>query len=113
MDIQKKLEEIRNKPELIKIRYVWGAVAISMFFIVIIWIFSFQGKAPENKPKESSINDLKESLKKTNEEFTKEIPSLEELMKNISQENQSEIGKDIQNNSQNQNQESANPVNNN
>ncbi len=40
MGIHKKIEEIRQKPEHQRVRYVWMAVAICMFFLVILWIFS-------------------------------------------------------------------------
>lgn len=35
-----KVEEIRKKPEHIRMRYVWFFVAVSMLFVIIIWIFS-------------------------------------------------------------------------
>jgi len=40
MNIHAKIEEIRNKPEQQRLKYVWGAVAISMFFVIAIWILS-------------------------------------------------------------------------
>lgn len=42
MSLQNKIEEIRKKPEHIRLRYVWAMVAISMFFIIIIWFFSLK-----------------------------------------------------------------------
>ena len=42
MDIFDKLEKIRRKPEHIRLRYVWGAVAVCMFFLVFVWIFSLK-----------------------------------------------------------------------
>lgn len=42
MNINEKIEEIRQKPEHERVRYVWGAVAISMLFVVIIWIVSLK-----------------------------------------------------------------------
>ncbi|MFA6183916.1 MAG: hypothetical protein WC682_02320 [Parcubacteria group bacterium] len=40
MSLIDKIEEIRQKPEHEKIRYVWAMVAICMFFVIFIWIFS-------------------------------------------------------------------------
>lgn len=40
MGIQKKIEEIRQKPEQQRVRYVWMVVIVCMFFLVILWIFS-------------------------------------------------------------------------
>lgn len=42
MSLMDKIEEIRQKPEHEKIRYVWGMVAICMIFIFFVWIFSFK-----------------------------------------------------------------------
>lgn len=38
--IESNIEEIRRKPENIRIRYVWACVAFSMVFILVIWFFS-------------------------------------------------------------------------
>jgi hypothetical protein len=43
MNIYNKLEEIREKPEHIRMRYVWLCVVVSMLFVLAIWVFSFQG----------------------------------------------------------------------
>ena len=42
MNIADKIEEIRQKPEHIRIRYVWLSVAATMALILIIWIFSLK-----------------------------------------------------------------------
>ena len=42
MSLMDKIEEIRQEPEHEKIRYVWGMVALSMVFIIFIWVFSFK-----------------------------------------------------------------------
>lgn len=68
MNLSEKIDEIRHKPEHIRIRYVWGMVVISMFFIVIIWVFSLkenlqQFKSSDNQksPASSSLNILNNS----------------------------------------------------
>jgi hypothetical protein len=42
MNISEKIEKINQKPEHERIRYVWGMVAISMFFIIALWIVSLK-----------------------------------------------------------------------
>lgn len=37
MNFEKKIENIRSQPEHVRIRYVIGAVFVSMIFILIIW----------------------------------------------------------------------------
>lgn len=78
MSIYDKLEEIRKKPEHIRMRYVWMMVIISMVFVIAIWIFSLKGNQ-ENKPlipeeiKSSEIvnqfKEQKETLKGVTEGF--------------------------------------------
>jgi Tfp pilus assembly protein PilO len=93
MDINKKIEEIRRKPEHIRMRYVWVAVAITMLFVFIIWIFSLQETFKSSQPEESSVSDLKEKFQSQKQE----MPSLDDFMKqgdklteeNISNQNNS------------------------
>ena len=40
MSLADKIEEIQKKPEHVRLGYVWFFVAISMVFVVTIWIFS-------------------------------------------------------------------------
>lgn len=87
-NLRDKIEEIRKKPEHIKIRYVWGSVAISMLFIIIIWIFSWQ-TAPAEKKTGDNFGELKNSFKELNKgvEDAKNIaPSLESALENASPE---------------------------
>jgi hypothetical protein len=44
MKLAEKIETIRQKPEHIRLRYVWFLVVLCMTFIFIIWIFSLKGK---------------------------------------------------------------------
>jgi apolipoprotein N-acyltransferase len=49
MNLAKKIEEIRQKPEHVRLRYVWFLVTLSMTFIFIIWIFSLKSQ-PTSAP---------------------------------------------------------------
>lgn len=66
MNINRKIEEIRQKPEHIRLRYIWGLVAISMLFIVTIWVFS-----------------MKESAKKLHSEDTSNLPNISQDLEEI------------------------------
>ena len=44
MNLAEKIEAIRQKPEHIRLRYVWFLVVLSMTFIFIIWIFSLKSR---------------------------------------------------------------------
>jgi hypothetical protein len=40
MNISEKITQMRLEPQHVRLRYVWISVAISMVFIIAIWIFS-------------------------------------------------------------------------
>ena len=44
MGIMDKIENIRQKPEHIRMRYVWFLVTIVMIFILALWIFSLNAE---------------------------------------------------------------------
>lgn len=57
MGLVEKIEAIKKEPEHIRLRYVWFSVFISMFFIIILWIFSLQvGNTNKEASLEQSVN---------------------------------------------------------
>ncbi len=81
MNLQRKLEEIRRKPEHIKLRYTYIAVGISMFFILLLWFFSIADtiNKSKNAQTENAFQDLqvqKKSLKDATTEITKSLNDL-------------------------------------
>jgi hypothetical protein len=57
MSIADKIEGIRKKPEHVRLRYVWFFVALSMLFVVALWIFSLKA-AIQDQQVPSSENNL-------------------------------------------------------
>lgn len=51
-----KVEDIRRKPEHIRMRYVWFFVAVSMLFVIILWIFSLQASRDDSESAPSDSN---------------------------------------------------------
>jgi hypothetical protein len=115
MDLNKKIEEIRQKPENIRLRYVWGAVVVSMIFIIIIWIFSLGESIKEMKSTDSNnLPDIKQSLEEM-QSIKDSVPSINDMVNNSqtnkgqnSPNNQSLGNEGIQNQAPTEN----NPVNN-
>lgn len=82
MFIQKKIEEIRQKPEHIRLRYVYFFVAIFMIFFFLIWLFSLpEEKSHEEKQiiPEKLLNQKDELLKSAK----KSQEALEEAKKSM------------------------------
>lgn len=76
MDINRKIEEIRKKPEHIRMRYVWGAVALCMSFIFIIWIFSLHETFKSSGAKEGNLPSIKDDINQQKQS----IPSLKDFI---------------------------------
>lgn len=96
MNLTEKIENIRRKPEHIRLRYVWAMVAISMFFVIIIWFFSLKSSQTETAPVMNSIdtskitdqfNEGKQSLENASEGFKS---TLEQQQLNGSAQNNGE-----------------------
>lgn len=79
MNIQEKIAQVRLEPEHIRLRYVWGAVSISMLFILAIWIFSmgslFQGKKDDLNQEDSSIPNITQQL----QDLKQQAPSIKDF----------------------------------
>ena len=103
MWLTQKIEEIRRRPEEIKLRYVWGSVIISMFFIVIIWLLSimtlfdkesFEKNSPDLSPIKEQLQDFKKS--------TPSIQDIQNVKNNLDKINEEAVPEEIkkaQNNS--------------
>lgn len=83
MDINRKIEEIRQKPEHVRLRYIWGLVAISMLFVITIWILSVKESAKSlNSDNSNNLPDIRQSLEEI-DSIRNTAPSIDELSKNI------------------------------
>lgn len=82
MSLSDKIEEIRKEPEHIRHRYVLVAVAVSMFFILIIWLFSLKESFNLSSDK-NEFKNLKEQFNESGPQ--EELPSLEDLLKKNSE----------------------------
>ena len=112
MGIMEKVEEIRSKPENIRIRYVWFFVAISMLFVIILWIFSLAASRQESQsvPSDNNIfnsdildqfDEQKEALDKTRQNIQGTLSDLENAASSAPQsaENNNQSEADLNNGS--------------
>lgn len=76
--IIEKIEEIRQKPEHVRVWYAWTAVLVVMFFVIIIWIFTLQENLRGSSPVED-VKKIQERIPSTDMEQQKQ--SLEEIFK--------------------------------
>jgi hypothetical protein len=101
MGLQDKIEKIRQKPEHIRMRYVWFFVAVSMIFVIMLWIFSLQASQEESScssaPAENNLFDTeimsqfgeqKKILEDTQDRFQEALPGSENSQENVSPDNE-------------------------
>jgi uncharacterized membrane-anchored protein YhcB (DUF1043 family) len=63
--IEKKIHAIQNEPEHIRLRYLWGAVLISMMLVVFIWVMSLKTtflQVHNDKDMQKSLETLQEQI---------------------------------------------------
>jgi hypothetical protein len=84
MNLQRKLAEIRRKPEHIRLRYTYAAVAVSMFFIFLLWIFSLSGSIKKTTIRKQNVFEGLDNQKKSLQEATTDVKkSLDDLNSNL------------------------------
>ena len=93
--IEKKVEDIREQPEHIRMRYVWLAVGATMFLVIFIWLVSMRTsflQIHSNSKSQQEIDDIKKRINELNPNNVTpaENPvSIDELLENNA--NQDEI----------------------
>lgn len=91
MNLSEKIEEIKRKPEHIRLRYVWFFVSVSMVGIVSIWVFSLKanvGNVSSGLDNVRSVNDFSgvaESIGEQKEMLEKTIEDSQGFLNDMSE----------------------------
>ena len=84
--IEKKVHEVQQQPEHIRLRWVWGSVAVTMLFIVIIWAMSMRVNflnINSDTKAQKSINEFQDQFSNITDTLPSEEPvSIDELLEN-------------------------------
>lgn len=59
--IEQKIEAIRREPEYVRLRYVWGLVAVVMLIVLFVWITNLRENFRNSDPA-SDIETMREAL---------------------------------------------------
>ncbi len=92
--IEKKIDNIREQPEHIRIRYVWLAVGVTMFLVIFIWLISIRTsfiQVQDDAKSKQNIENIKKRINKlnTNNSTSIENPvSIDELLENSAKQNE-------------------------
>jgi hypothetical protein len=73
MDLSRKIDEIRQKPERIRKRYAFFCTAVSMVFVLLIWAISLASQRVDT----SGLNSISQS--ETWQQFGEQKKSLEDI----------------------------------
>jgi uncharacterized protein YlxW (UPF0749 family) len=79
MGLMDKIEEIRKKPDHIRMRYVWFFVTLSMLFVIILWIFSLKALKSESQRAPTENNFSSSNILN---EFSQQQETLNDARKN-------------------------------
>jgi hypothetical protein len=94
--IEKKILYIREQPENVRMRYLFMCLGASMFFILVIWLFSLKEAATEitkTKIPLPPLEEVKEEGKSLQSLVKKDIPLGVESQQNIQNPIDSELQK--------------------
>lgn len=91
MNIQDKIEEIRSKPEHIRLRYAYLLTAISAILIIAIWVVSLSGRESEESDSglEEGAGGIMDSISEQTESFSEaalDVKGAMEEVKNMQEE---------------------------
>ncbi len=74
--LEKKIHDIRQQPEHVRLRYMWGALAVSMILIIIIWIMSIRiniAVLRNNDRSQATIESFQQHMQQNMNEPTQRI----------------------------------------
>lgn len=87
MNLYDKIDEIRRKPEHIRMRYVWVCVSISMVFVLAVWALSIKSRSyqyrmevPGQVAGEASIFDELKTQKESLNEYQQQMGNIKETL---------------------------------
>ncbi len=88
MRLQDKIKEIQQKPEHIRLRYVWGCVFVSMFFIVVLWVFSMTAGRVQKEQglSENQIMQQFQTQKQSMEDYKDQFKDMQENFKDLQEQ---------------------------
>ncbi|TAK96682.1 hypothetical protein EPO05_01225 [Patescibacteria group bacterium] len=58
MKISERIEKVRQEPEHVRVRYVWGSVVASMVVVLLIWVVSLKANMAKIKIEVPASNGL-------------------------------------------------------
>lgn len=83
MSLIEKIEEVRKKPDNIKLRYVWFFVIICMLLIISIWLISVKADLNNSFLKNNEATKKTNEIQKSGSELLKEIEKHKDAIKSI------------------------------
>jgi hypothetical protein len=90
MGLIEKIEEIRKKPDHIKLRYVWFFVIICMFLIISIWFLSLRADLSDSFLKKKRVPQETSEIQQSSSDFFQEINKQKDALKNAQFDTSSE-----------------------
>ncbi len=77
--IERKLEEIRGEPEHVRLRYVWGLVAVVMVLVFSFWVMTLRDNL-RSSDTDADIQTLKDSLPSSAKDLQSDSQSVKQII---------------------------------
>lgn len=91
MNIWDKIEEIRQKPEHIRMRYVWGMVAISMIFVISLWFLSILSQKTDTSSNAvPAADETMQAIGQSQQEIQDDVSGMKKSLEQIQSQSQNQ-----------------------
>lgn len=78
---ERKIEEIRREPEHVRLRYVWGAVAVVMVFLFLFWIMTLRDGFRSSDA--SDMQAIKDAIPSSAKDLEKKGQSIQQTVDGV------------------------------
>jgi len=96
MNITEKVEQIRQKPEHIRLRYVWFFVSLGMAIVLIVWFFSVKMQMMQFDGAANNAN-MTEDIGTAINQFSQQGASIKDAVDKTKQSLTNDPNKNVQN----------------
>ncbi len=80
--IERKIEEIRGEPEHVRLRYVWGLVAVVMVLVFSFWVMTLRDSL-RSSDTDDDIQALKDSLPSSAQDLQSDSQSVKQMVDDV------------------------------
>jgi hypothetical protein len=93
--IGRKVEEIRQEPEFVRVRYVWAAVAVVMVLIFSFWVMTLRSGFRASAP--ADVKSIQDAIPASMKDIESQGESISDMMNASESLSDEGVGGSVQN----------------